>query len=77
MVSLTGCRYCTGGIRCEMASAYIKSKGAGFENVFQVKPEFFFSLPTPFENKIRNLDRYAMEMYYVHKVFILSQLITL
>ncbi|CAH9145007.1 unnamed protein product [Cuscuta epithymum] len=28
--------YCTGGIRCEMASAYIKSKGAGFENVFQL-----------------------------------------
>lgn len=31
-----GYRYCTGGIRCEMASAYIRSKGAGFENVFQV-----------------------------------------
>ncbi|KAF8392701.1 hypothetical protein HHK36_023050 [Tetracentron sinense] len=29
-------RYCTGGIRCEMASAYIRSKGAGFENVFQL-----------------------------------------
>ncbi|XP_027161409.1 rhodanese-like domain-containing protein 6 [Coffea eugenioides] len=28
--------YCTGGIRCEMASAYIKSKGVGFENVFQL-----------------------------------------
>ncbi|XP_009592621.1 rhodanese-like domain-containing protein 6 isoform X1 [Nicotiana tomentosiformis] len=28
--------YCTGGIRCEMASAYIKSKGAGFEKVFQL-----------------------------------------
>lgn len=28
--------YCTGGIRCEMASAYIKSKGTGFENVFQL-----------------------------------------
>ncbi|KAJ8752263.1 hypothetical protein K2173_003899 [Erythroxylum novogranatense] len=28
--------YCTGGIRCEMASAYIKSKGAGFEHVFQL-----------------------------------------
>ncbi|GAV85729.1 Rhodanese domain-containing protein/FSH1 domain-containing protein [Cephalotus follicularis] len=28
--------YCTGGIRCEMASAYIKAKGAGFENVFQL-----------------------------------------
>ncbi|CAL5330072.1 unnamed protein product [Camellia sinensis] len=27
--------YCTGGIRCEMASAYIRSKGDGFENVFQ------------------------------------------
>ncbi|KAK6915686.1 Rhodanase, C-terminal [Dillenia turbinata] len=29
-------RYCTGGIRCEMASAYIWSKGPGFENVFQL-----------------------------------------
>lgn len=28
--------YCTGGIRCEMASAYIRSKGTGFENVFQL-----------------------------------------
>ncbi|KAA0035728.1 rhodanese-like domain-containing protein 6 isoform X2 [Cucumis melo var. makuwa] len=28
--------YCTGGIRCEMASAYIKSKGSGFQNVFQL-----------------------------------------
>ncbi|CAH9087558.1 unnamed protein product [Cuscuta europaea] len=28
--------YCTGGIRCEMASAYIKTKGAGFEHVFQL-----------------------------------------
>ncbi|CAN8294674.1 unnamed protein product [Cochlearia groenlandica] len=28
--------YCTGGIRCEMASAYIRSKGAGFENTFQL-----------------------------------------
>ncbi|KAK4769181.1 hypothetical protein SAY86_027331 [Trapa natans] len=28
--------YCTGGIRCEMASAYIRGKGAGFENVFQL-----------------------------------------
>ncbi|EPS62576.1 hypothetical protein M569_12213, partial [Genlisea aurea] len=28
--------YCTGGIRCELASAYIRSKGPGFENVFQL-----------------------------------------
>ncbi|KAK4339754.1 hypothetical protein RND71_041216 [Anisodus tanguticus] len=28
--------YSTGGIRCEMASAYIRSKGAGFGNVFQL-----------------------------------------
>ncbi|KAJ3681331.1 hypothetical protein LUZ60_015820 [Juncus effusus] len=28
--------YCTGGIRCEMASAYIRTKGSGFENVFQL-----------------------------------------
>ncbi|KAM0951212.1 putative Rhodanese-like domain, serine hydrolase FSH, rhodanase, alpha/Beta hydrolase [Dioscorea sansibarensis] len=28
--------YCTGGIRCEMASAYVRSKGVGFDNVFQL-----------------------------------------
>ncbi|CAA6653875.1 unnamed protein product [Spirodela intermedia] len=28
--------YCTGGIRCEMASAYLRSKGAGFDNVYQL-----------------------------------------
>ncbi|KAH7277418.1 hypothetical protein KP509_39G049900 [Ceratopteris richardii] len=28
--------YCTGGVRCEMASAYIKKKGSGFQNVFQL-----------------------------------------
>ncbi|KAJ7563540.1 hypothetical protein O6H91_03G114500 [Diphasiastrum complanatum] len=28
--------YCTGGVRCEMASAYIRSKGEGFEDVFQL-----------------------------------------
>ncbi|XP_030547001.1 rhodanese-like domain-containing protein 6 isoform X1 [Rhodamnia argentea] len=28
--------YCTGGIRCEMASAYIKGKGPGFGNVYQL-----------------------------------------
>ncbi|KAG5525479.1 hypothetical protein RHGRI_031956 [Rhododendron griersonianum] len=28
--------YCTGGIRCETASAYLRSKGDGFENVFQL-----------------------------------------
>uniref|UniRef100_A0A0D9Y0F3 Rhodanese domain-containing protein n=1 Tax=Leersia perrieri TaxID=77586 RepID=A0A0D9Y0F3_9ORYZ len=33
--------YCTGGIRCEMASAYIRSKGEGFENVFQRYLELF------------------------------------
>ncbi|KAG6506776.1 hypothetical protein ZIOFF_032106 [Zingiber officinale] len=37
--------YCTGGIRCETASAYIRSKGVGFENVFQKFPlENFTSL---------------------------------
>ncbi|TXG65398.1 hypothetical protein EZV62_006673 [Acer yangbiense] len=29
-------QYCPGGIWCEMASAYVRSKGAGFENVFQL-----------------------------------------
>eukprot|EP00240_Pyramimonas_obovata_P005512 CAMPEP_0118936094 /NCGR_PEP_ID=MMETSP1169-20130426/16003_1 /TAXON_ID=36882 /ORGANISM="Pyramimonas obovata, Strain CCMP722" /LENGTH=335 /DNA_ID=CAMNT_0006879205 /DNA_START=278 /DNA_END=1281 /DNA_ORIENTATION=- len=28
--------YCTGGVRCERASAYIRSKGAGFEDVAQL-----------------------------------------
>ncbi|ERN03155.1 hypothetical protein AMTRI_Chr02g263390 [Amborella trichopoda] len=28
--------YCTGGIRCEMASAYIRMKGSAFENVYQL-----------------------------------------
>lgn len=28
--------YCTGGVRCEMASAYLKKKGKGFENVYQL-----------------------------------------
>ncbi|KAI5068241.1 hypothetical protein GOP47_0016586 [Adiantum capillus-veneris] len=28
--------YCTGGVRCEMASAYLKKKGEGFQNVFQL-----------------------------------------
>lgn len=60
-----------------MASAYIKSKGAGFENVFQVKPEFSFFVLTLFENKRRNLDSYAMERYNVNKVFISAQLIAL
>ena len=30
-------RYCTGGVRCESASAYLRSKGPGFSNVFQVR----------------------------------------
>ena len=29
--------YCTGGVRCEKASAFIKSMGDGFENVVQLK----------------------------------------
>eukprot|EP00250_Pteridium_aquilinum_P005490 c15574_g1_i1 orf=75-2147(+) len=28
--------YCTGGVRCEMASAYLRNKGKGFQNVFQL-----------------------------------------
>lgn len=28
--------YCTGGVRCEMASAYIRMKGLGYENVYQL-----------------------------------------
>ncbi|MCO5569358.1 hypothetical protein L7F22_023070 [Adiantum nelumboides] len=28
--------YCTGGVRCEMASGYLKMKGEGFQNVFQL-----------------------------------------
>lgn len=29
-------RYCTGGVRCELASAYIRSKGEDFKEVIQV-----------------------------------------
>jgi len=29
--------YCTGGVRCEKASAFIKAMGDGFENVVQLK----------------------------------------
>ncbi len=28
--------YCTGGVRCERASAYLREKGEGFEKVFQL-----------------------------------------
>lgn len=28
--------YCTGGVRCERASAYLREKGNGFENVMQL-----------------------------------------
>ncbi|KXZ48398.1 hypothetical protein GPECTOR_28g805 [Gonium pectorale] len=31
--------YCTGGVRCERASAYLREKGAGFERVFQLSEE--------------------------------------
>ncbi|PON69636.1 Serine hydrolase FSH [Parasponia andersonii] len=44
--------YCTGGIRCEMASAYLRSKGAGFENVFQpsgIEPHLGCTSPSPLE----------------------------
>ena len=29
--------YCTGGVRCERASAYIREKGEGFKNVYQLQ----------------------------------------
>jgi len=29
--------YCTGGVRCERASAYIREKGDGFKNVYQLQ----------------------------------------
>ncbi|GAX74875.1 hypothetical protein CEUSTIGMA_g2321.t1 [Chlamydomonas eustigma] len=29
--------YCTGGVRCERASAYLKEKGAGFQDVYQLE----------------------------------------
>lgn len=38
-------RYCTGGIRCETASAYLRSKGDGFENVFQVSSSHKMDFP--------------------------------
>lgn len=46
-------RYCTGGIRCEMASAYIRSLGDGFDNVFQVSSCIKFEfLRFPCEQKM-------------------------
>jgi predicted sulfurtransferase len=29
-------KYCTGGVRCERASAYLKEKGAAFADVLQL-----------------------------------------
>lgn len=29
--------YCTGGVRCERASAYLRAKGEGFEDVYQLR----------------------------------------
>ena len=29
--------YCTGGVRCERASAYLREKGAAFDSVFQLR----------------------------------------
>lgn len=29
--------YCTGGVRCERASAYLRSKGQGFQDVMQLQ----------------------------------------
>ncbi len=28
--------YCTGGVRCEAASAFLRAKGPGFERVMQL-----------------------------------------
>ena len=35
--------YCTGGVRCERASAYLREKGAGFENVLQLSGACFLT----------------------------------
>ena len=37
----------TGGVRCERASAYLKEKGEGFEEVFQLKGELRMGLDSP------------------------------
>lgn len=29
--------YCTGGVRCETASAFVKSLGPGFQDVYQLQ----------------------------------------
>ncbi len=29
--------YCTGGVRCERASAYLRSKGSAFQDVVQLR----------------------------------------
>lgn len=33
--------YCTGGVRCERASAYLRSLGEGFQDVCQLSGEAF------------------------------------
>jgi predicted sulfurtransferase len=37
--------YCTGGVRCERASAYLIKKGAEFENVIQLEGDLDNSRP--------------------------------
>lgn len=42
LASLAGRRvlmYCTGGVRCERASAYLRSKGPPFQDVLQLEGE--------------------------------------
>jgi predicted sulfurtransferase len=33
--------YCTGGVRCERASAYLREKGVDFDNIFQLSGALF------------------------------------
>lgn len=55
--------YCTGGIRCEKASAYYKHKG--FKNVFQLEGGII--------NYVRQVEASALENKFIGKNFVFDQ----
>jgi UPF0176 protein len=55
--------YCTGGIRCEKASAYYKHKG--FKNVFQLEGGII--------NYVRQVETGALENKFIGKNFVFDQ----
>ena len=55
--------YCTGGIRCEKASAYYKHKG--FKNVFQLEGGII--------NYVRQIEAEGLENKFIGKNFVFDQ----